>query len=447
MMEKFYLYNKDQANDWDDQKMEKFYLYHEGKTNDRDDQKRKNIYLYNEGHANGDDQTMEKFYLFNKDQAKDGDDQKMGKFYLYNKDQANDWDDQKMERFYLYNKGHANEGDDQTMEKFYLYNKGHANEEDDQTMEKFYLYNKGQAKDGDDQKMEKNYLYNKDQANDWDDQKIEKFYLYHEGKANYRDDQNMEKFYLYKKGEEHKYIHSHGHGHVHFPEGAKDLYFFEDNLAPGSVLITRILSARQSSIFLHRNNSKHIPFSMKNITDILTMFSPVSATMADGIAATLQACEHTGMVHGEKAKCATSIESLLDVVVSSLGTKLVRALTPGAPMEGVPSLRYIVASATPVPNSQSMLACHDMLYPYKVFFCHTPKQTRLYQVSLVSGESGRPLIDGLLAVCHQNTSDWDTGHPFFHFMDVKPGETTACHFFGRGSIIWVPVPSVKEATQ
>jgi hypothetical protein len=83
-----------------------------------------------------------------------------------------------------------------------------------------------------------------------------------------------------------------------------------------------------------------------------------------------------------------------------------------------------------------------MLYPYKVFFCHTPKQTRLYQVSLVSGESGRPPIDGLLAVCHQNTSDWDTGHPFFHFMDVKPGETTACHFFGRGRIIWVL--SVKE---
>ncbi|XP_052160101.1 BURP domain-containing protein 9-like [Oryza glaberrima] len=401
--------------------MERFYLYNKGHANEGDDQTMEKFYLYNKGHANEeDDQTMEKFYLYNKGQAKDGDDQKMEKIYLYNKDQANDWDDQKMEKFYLYHEGKANYKDDQNMEKFYLYKKGHANDEVDHRMDRFYLYNKDQANDWNDEKRGEFYLYNKDQTNDEDDHKI---------------------------GEEHKYIHSHGHGHVHFPEGAKDLYFFEDNLAPGSVLITRILSARQSSIFLHRNNSKHIPFSMKNITDILTMFSPVSATMADGIAATLQACEHTGMVHGEKAKCVTSIESLLDVVVSSLGTKLVRALTPGAPMEGVPSLRYIGASATPVPNSQSMLACHDMLYPYKVFFCHTPKQTRLYQVSLVSGESGRPLIDGLLAVCHQNTSDWDTSHPFFHFMDVKPGETTACHFFGRGSIIWVPVPSVKEATQ
>jgi BURP domain. len=58
------------------------------------------------------------------------------------------------------------------------------------------------------------------------------------------------------------------------------------------------------------------------------MFSPVSATMADGIAVTLQACEHTGMVHGEKAECATSIESLLDLVVCSLGTKDVRGLDP-----------------------------------------------------------------------------------------------------------------------
>ncbi|KAF0903218.1 hypothetical protein E2562_025786 [Oryza meyeriana var. granulata] len=174
------------------------------------------------------------------------------------------------------------------------------------------------------------------------------------------------------------------------------------------------------------------------------MFAPASLTMDDDIAMTLQLCEHPHMVHGEKSGCATSIESFLELVVSSLGTNDVRALSPRAPMEGVPSVRYTVASATPVTNSQSALVCHDMTYPYKVFFCHTATPIRAYQLSLVSNDVGQPSIDAL-AVCHLNTSHWEPNHPFFQIMHVKPGETTACHFLGRGSIIWVP--TVKEAAQ
>uniref|UniRef100_A0A0E0L9V1 BURP domain-containing protein n=1 Tax=Oryza punctata TaxID=4537 RepID=A0A0E0L9V1_ORYPU len=455
---RFYLYNKDQANNGDDQKMEKFYLYNKAHANEGDNQKMGRFYFYNEDQANnGDDQKMGRFYMFNKAETNEGDDQKMTRFYLYNKDQANNGDDQNMGRFYLYNNGQANNWVDQKMEKFYLYNKAKANDRDDQKMGRFYLYNKAQDHDRDDQNMGKFYLYSKGQAKDVVDQKMKKFYLYNKNQDNEMNDQNMGKFYLYdrgqtndtdgqKLGEKHKH-HSHGHGHVHFPIGARDMFFFEDNVAPGSVLTTRILSTRSSSIFLHRNSSKHIPFSMKNFANIVSMFAPVSVTMANDIASTLEACEHPQTAHGEdKARCAASIESFLDIVVSSLGTDNVRALSPEVPMEGVPSLRYTVASATPVTtNSRSILACHDLPYPYKVFFCHMAMQARAYQVSLVSEESGGvPSIDAL-AVCHLNTSNWDPGHPFFKLMDVKPGETTACHFLGRGSIIWVP--AVQEATQ
>uniref|UniRef100_A0A0D9WNS7 BURP domain-containing protein n=1 Tax=Leersia perrieri TaxID=77586 RepID=A0A0D9WNS7_9ORYZ len=153
------------------------------------------------------------------------------------------------------------------------------------------------------------------------------------------------------QGEEQKHIYSHEHGRVHFPKGARDLFFFENNITPGSVLITRILSTRSSPVFLHRDNTKHIQFSTKNFTDIINLFEPASLTMVDDIKSTLQLCEHPQMVHGEKPGCATSIESFLELVVSSLGTNDVRALSPRIPMEGVPSIRYIVASAMSVTNS------------------------------------------------------------------------------------------------
>ncbi|XP_015693528.2 BURP domain-containing protein 9-like [Oryza brachyantha] len=252
-------------------------------------------------------------------------------------------------------------------------------------------------------------------------------------------------------GEEHKHTHSrtHGHGHADFPKGAEDVFFFEDSIAPGIVLTTRILSTRSSPIFLHRDTNDHIPFSMKNLTDILAMFPRASRTMADDIVATLQMCEHPEMVHGEKAGCAASIESFLELVVSLLGTHDVRALSPEAPMEGVPSVRYTVASATPLTTSSSetVLVCHDMPYPYKVFFCHAATPVRAYRMSLVVAGDGRrrPAAMDALAVCHLNTSHWSPDHPFFRLKHVKPGQTTACHFLARGNIMWLPAE--KEAAQ
>ncbi|KAL5208362.1 hypothetical protein ABZP36_032797 [Zizania latifolia] len=243
-------------------------------------------------------------------------------------------------------------------------------------------------------------------------------------------------------GEGHKHIHRHEHSHVHLPKAGRDVFFFEDDLVTGSILTTRIGSTITNLDFLHQDASKHLPFSSKSFTDIISLFGPASLTMADDIAWTLKQCDHTKMVHGEIAGCATSMESFVELVVSSLGTNNVRAFSSGDPNEGVASVNYTLASVNLLTNSQSVLVCHDMPYPYKVFYCHAAAPSRAYQLKLVS-DVGLPSMDAL-AVCHLNTSAWDPDHPFFQVMHVKPGQTTACHFLNRGSIVWVPTAELGD---
>ncbi|KAL5200230.1 hypothetical protein ABZP36_021433 [Zizania latifolia] len=203
------------------------------------------------------------------------------------------------------------------------------------------------------------------------------------------------------QGEGHKHIHRHEHAHVHLPKAMRDVFFFEDDLVTGSALTTRIRLTITDLNFLYQDASKHLPFSSKNFTDIINMFGPASLTMADDIAWTLKQCDHAEMVHGEIAGCATSIESFVELVVSSLGTNNVRAFSSGAPNEGVAN--YTLASVNLLTNdSQSVLVCHDMPYPYKVFYCYTAAPiSRAYQLKLVS-DVGLPSMDAL-AVCHLNT--------------------------------------------
>ncbi|KAG8076215.1 hypothetical protein GUJ93_ZPchr0006g43831 [Zizania palustris] len=331
-------------------------------------------------------------------------------------------DDKEIRKFplYFYDKMPNKEGDDKEIRKFplYFYDKMPKKEGDDQELRKFplYFYDKMSNKEGDDKEIRKFplYFYDKMSNKEGDDKKIRKFplYFYDKGPNNNGGDEEM--------GEGRKHIHHHEHAHVHLPKGGRDVFFFEDNLVTGSVLTIRIASTITNVKFLHQDASKNLPFSYKNFNDIINMFGQASHTMADDIAWTLRQCDHTKMIHGEIAGCATSIESFVELVVSSLGTNNVRSFSSGAPNEGVASLNYTLASVNLLTNeNQSVLVCHDMPYPYKVFYCHTATPSRAYQLKLVS-DVGLPSMDGLV-VCHLNTSTWDPDHPFFQVMHVKPG--------------------------
>uniref|UniRef100_A0A0E0E167 BURP domain-containing protein n=1 Tax=Oryza meridionalis TaxID=40149 RepID=A0A0E0E167_9ORYZ len=245
-----------------------------------------------------------------------------------------------------------------------------------------------------------------------------------------------------------------------------DVFFFRDALRPGSVITPTIPPTTSLPAFLPRHVADAIPFSADRFADVLAMFAPASLAMAREIRWALDTCGQraAALLPGEKAGCATSLESLADLAASLLGTRDVSAFsaadlptdTATTPARrgryNVTSARELSAMAGPGSSSSSsepapaaVVACHDLTYPYAVFYCHSTEPTAAYAVTLVAattgdgdGEAASPAKMEALAVCHLDTSRWRADNPFFVAHGVKPGEVSVCHFLTKLSIVWVP---------
>uniref|UniRef100_A0A0E0E166 BURP domain-containing protein n=1 Tax=Oryza meridionalis TaxID=40149 RepID=A0A0E0E166_9ORYZ len=258
----------------------------------------------------------------------------------------------------------------------------------------------------------------------------------------------------------------HVHAHGNKMQQLADVFFFRDALRPGSVITPTIPPTTSLPAFLPRHVADAIPFSADRFADVLAMFAPASLAMAREIRWALDTCGQraAALLPGEKAGCATSLESLADLAASLLGTRDVSAFsaadlptdTATTPARrgryNVTSARELSAMAGPGSSSSSsepapaaVVACHDLTYPYAVFYCHSTEPTAAYAVTLVAattgdgdGEAASPAKMEALAVCHLDTSRWRADNPFFVAHGVKPGEVSVCHFLTKLSIVWVP---------
>lgn len=197
------------------------------------------------------------------------------------------------------------------------------------------------------------------------------------------------------------------------------------------------------------------------------MFVPVSLAIADEIRWVLEKCYSnpwlplTGEKNRNTSGCATSMEDLVKLPSSLLGTRHVQAFSANMPVEAAAvseeSLRRYAITALHriVPTGSSgdgesseMVTCHDMTYPYVVFYCHMAgPATRAYMVVLVSEVSGsaEPATMEVVSVCHLDMTQWSPKHPFLQEQHAKPGDVEACHFLPKSSIVWVPSWSKENA--
>ncbi|CAN6329103.1 unnamed protein product [Urochloa humidicola] len=420
----------------DDSKMGRFPIIYQGAQGEGDDSKMGRFpIIYQGAQVEGDDSKMGMFPIIYQGAQVEGDDSKMGRFPIIYKGAQVEGDDSKMGRFPIIYQGAQVEGDDSKMGRFPIIYQGAQVEGDDSKMGRFPIIYQGAQVEGDNSKMGRFPIIYQGAQVDGDESKITRVHRHNGAHKIYGS--QME-------GDEHKHSLSHGHNHVRLPKAAEDLFFFEKSLEIGSTRSTVIPLTGLNPPFLHHEASKSIPFSPRNLTSIINMLAPASFTMIDDISFTLHRCENPTeqAINGEKAGCSTSIESYLDLIVSILGTSQARAFSADVPKEGIVSQRYTIASVRLLTHSQSILVCHDMAYPYKVFYCHMSFPTRVYQAKLVSEVNGSSL--DALVVCHLDTSSWDPEHVFFKLMHVKPGQTTACHYLNRGSMVWVATAKFGE---
>ncbi|XP_008795038.2 BURP domain-containing protein 5-like [Phoenix dactylifera] len=215
------------------------------------------------------------------------------------------------------------------------------------------------------------------------------------------------------------------------------LFFLEKDLHPGAGMnpglsFTRTLSG---AAFIPRAQADGIPFSSDKLLEILHRLNVLpNSELAKEVKTTLSDCEEAA-IEGEHKYCATSLESMVDFVLSELETDDVRAMatTVHGDMEAARKQQYTVApSGVRRTPGTKLLTCHPEPYPHIVYYCHLTTATKAFLVTLV-GRDGTAVE--AVAACHSDTSNWKP--VFFEVLGVKRG-TPICHFLPQDHLIWTP---------
>ncbi|KAJ0986313.1 hypothetical protein J5N97_004669 [Dioscorea zingiberensis] len=216
------------------------------------------------------------------------------------------------------------------------------------------------------------------------------------------------------------------------------LFFLEKDLSPGAKLNLRFTKTTSGSPFISRSKANTIPFSSNKLPEILTRFQvEPSSVEAEAMKNTLAECEEPA-VRGESKLCATSLESMVEFSMLSLGTRDVQAISTkvsesrDAAAEKQQS--YSVApSGAQAMAGEKLVACHAQPYAYAVFYCHATSKSKAYKVPLV-GKDGTKVE--AVAVCHLDTAAWNPKHLAFQVLKVKPGTVPVCHFLPQDHVVW-----------
>jgi hypothetical protein len=215
-------------------------------------------------------------------------------------------------------------------------------------------------------------------------------------------------------------------------------YVTINDLHVGKTIIIQVPTKVPSSLphFLPREEADSIPFSVEEFPNLLKLFSISQqySPQAKAIKRTLEDCESKP---SKVVKfCATSLESMVDSVRAIFGSQ--------APFKVVSTTSF-TKSNTLLQNytflevkglSTSMtVACHDLPYPYAVFYCHDVGETKVFEISLGGGEHGER--GTAFFICHMDTSSFPPDHIAFLVLGLKPGTAPVCHYVFPESLLWV----------
>ncbi|XP_058002208.1 BURP domain-containing protein 5-like [Hevea brasiliensis] len=210
------------------------------------------------------------------------------------------------------------------------------------------------------------------------------------------------------------------------------IFFLYDDLLPHKNMTLNFTKSNKTSNFLPRKIAETIPFSSNMLPQILKYFSiEPSSKEAQTAKRTIEDCEAPN-IRGENKYCATSLESLVDFVITKFGKK-VQALANEAEKKNKEQEYTILKGIKMIGDNQ--IVCHKQRYAYAVFYCHTINAMKAYTIPLegVDGSKAKAI-----AVCHTDTSAWNPKHIAFQILKVKPGGPPICHFVNSDTIVWVP---------
>ncbi|RLN41467.1 protein RAFTIN 1B-like [Panicum miliaceum] len=237
---------------------------------------------------------------------------------------------------------------------------------------------------------------------------------------------------------------SHGRDHSTDEYLAQGLFFHEELVQVGKTITLYFPLAASAPLgLLPRHVADSIPFSTSSLPRALARLGIAdNSVQAANMEETLYMCDLPPKA-GEAKFCATSLEALVEGSMAALGTRNIRPMTSDLPRTGAPKQPYTVRAVHPVDGS-SFVSCHDHNYPYTVYMCHNTPSTRAYIVDLEGTHSG--LVVTVAAICHADTSNWNSEHVSFKILGTKPGGAPICHYLPYGHNVWVNMEENRSSS-
>ncbi|XP_038976221.1 BURP domain-containing protein 12-like [Phoenix dactylifera] len=209
-------------------------------------------------------------------------------------------------------------------------------------------------------------------------------------------------------------------------------FFRESELKKGTVMPMPDISDRMPArSFLPRSIAGRIPFSAAEVQRVFNM--PADTALGKAAADTVAECERPPS-RGETKRCATSAEDVIDFAVSVLGNNVVVRSTENT--HG--SKGSILIGEVKGVNGGSVtksVSCHQSLFPYLVYYCHSVPKVRVYQAEILTVKTKEKINHGV-AICHVDTSDWSPAHGAFVALGPGPGKIEVCHWIFKGDMTW-----------
>ena len=202
--------------------------------------------------------------------------------------------------------------------------------------------------------------------------------------------------------------HEINHGMVDQKDPSEMIFFTENDLKVGNKIPIYFPKndPSRSPHLLPRDEASSIPFSSKQLPNILNFFSfPQGSPQAKAMEYTIGTCE-AEPIKGETKFCATSLESMLDFVLGVFGSEGKFGVVSTTLLDNsIPALQnYTVLDSPEEISAPKMVACHTLPYPYAVYYCHCQEsENKVYKVSL-GGEIGGVAVEAV-AVCHADGVD------------------------------------------
>ncbi|KAM7487313.1 hypothetical protein LguiB_024797 [Lonicera macranthoides] len=212
--------------------------------------------------------------------------------------------------------------------------------------------------------------------------------------------------------------------------------FFRDEMLKAGVVIHMpdIRDKMPKRSFLPRVISSILPFSTLRISEMKKIFlAGDNSTMAGMLIETLTECERAP-AREETKRCVSSVEDMIDFAISVLGGNVVVRTTENT--EG--SKQNVMIGEVKGINGGKVtkaVSCHQSLFPYLIYYCHSVPKVRVYEADLLDPKS-KTMINHGVAICHVDTSAWSASHGAFVALGSGPGKIEVCHWIFENDMNW-----------